>query len=338
VDLGVVRIVKADIPEQRAGQRRWRQRPGAQARCARATRGSASASRAAPRGGWRLQSAQSRVLRRPVAEAQPGIGLVLGEGAIGKKRTIAEAAINELKELATRKILDFAKALADRGAAVGTVADNGARAAAAAAEATKDWQAKQSAYAALEDQPKLLAAKLKDLRAFVDEVARAEMHDDSVAMYFCVGKAATLAKVISIPPGAGYTKQLIALQADTDAPKAAPDAKKADAEKPTRRRRRRRTRPRSLHAVRICSKSCTTSKFRRQRSGVAGLEFLGHRAKESSVKIVIVSSIPLFREGLASSLASIEPDAPSVTALYRGPPAEHPDAAIVDVRRGHRAW
>ena len=35
------------------------------------------------------------------------------ERAIGKKRTIAEAAINELKELVARKILDFDEALAD---------------------------------------------------------------------------------------------------------------------------------------------------------------------------------------------------------------------------------
>jgi hypothetical protein len=73
---------------------------------------------------------------------------------------------------------------------------------------------------------------------------------------------------------------------------------------------------------------------------VARSEFLGHRAKESSVKIVIVSSIPLFREGLASNLASIEPDTevmtePSVTAFYRGPPAEHPDVAMAqDIEHG----
>ena len=47
---------------------------------------------------------------------------------IGKKRTIAEAAINELKEVAARKILDFDKASTDRGAAVGTVVGRQCRA------------------------------------------------------------------------------------------------------------------------------------------------------------------------------------------------------------------
>jgi DNA-binding NarL/FixJ family response regulator len=54
------------------------------------------------------------------------------------------------------------------------------------------------------------------------------------------------------------------------------------------------------------------------------------------VKIVIVSSIPLLREGLASSLASVEPDAevmtePSVSALYLRPSAQHLDVVVVDV-------
>jgi DNA-binding NarL/FixJ family response regulator len=57
------------------------------------------------------------------------------------------------------------------------------------------------------------------------------------------------------------------------------------------------------------------------------------------VKIVIVSSIPLLREGLASSLGSVEPDAevmtePSVTALYHRVSAQHLDVAVLDVMQG----
>jgi hypothetical protein len=153
------------------------------------------------------------------------------EKAIGRKRTIAECASEGLKDLIDKKILDFDKALEDRGKAVKTAADNATQAAAAADNATKDWQAKQSAFATLKKQPQTLAAELKDLKALVDEIAKAEMQDDPVAMYFYVSEAATQAKVISIPKPADYAKQLIAQQADTEAAGAAAEAKKADSDK-----------------------------------------------------------------------------------------------------------
>jgi DNA repair exonuclease SbcCD ATPase subunit len=152
------------------------------------------------------------------------------EKAIGRKRTIAECAIKELKDLIDKKILDFDGALENRGNAVKTADDKATQAAAAADNAIKDWQAKQSAYATLKNQPKTLAAKLKDLKALVDEIAKAEMQDDPVAMYFYVSEAAALAKGISVPPPADYTKQLIAQQAATEAATTIAEAKKADSD------------------------------------------------------------------------------------------------------------
>jgi hypothetical protein len=153
------------------------------------------------------------------------------EKAIGRKRTIAECAITGLKDLIDKKIVDFDKALEDRGTAVKTAADNATQAAAAADNATTDWHAKQSAYAALRDQPKTLAAKLKDLKALIDEITKAEMQDDPVAMYFYVSEAATQAKGISIPTPADYTKQLIAQQADTEMANTTAEAKKVASDK-----------------------------------------------------------------------------------------------------------
>jgi chromosome segregation ATPase len=153
------------------------------------------------------------------------------EKVIGKKRTIAECAITGLKDLIDKKIVDFDKALEDRGTAVKTAADSATQAAAGAENATTDWQTKQSAYADLKNQPQTLAAKLKDLKSLVDEIAKAEMQDDHVAMYFYVSEAATQAKLISIPKPADYTKELIAQQADAETAKAAAETKKADSDK-----------------------------------------------------------------------------------------------------------
>jgi hypothetical protein len=153
------------------------------------------------------------------------------ERTIGKKRTIADAAVKDLKDLIDRKIADFDKALDDRGETVKKAAENAAHSANDADNTAADWQARQSAYAALKDQPKILAAKLKDLRALVDQVTRAEMQDDPVAMYFYVTEAAKQAKDISIPAPADYTKQLVAGQTATEDAKTAADAKKADADK-----------------------------------------------------------------------------------------------------------
>ena len=57
------------------------------------------------------------------------------------------------------------------------------------------------------------------------------------------------------------------------------------------------------------------------------------------MKIVIVSSVRLFREGLAASLASSEPDAevltePSVTSLYDRSSGKQADVVLVDVTQG----
>jgi DNA repair exonuclease SbcCD ATPase subunit len=149
---------------------------------------------------------------------------------ISRKHTIAEITIRELKEPIEKKILDFDKNLADRDKAVTTATDNAAQAAADSDKAILAIRDKESAYTALQNQPKTLETKLKDLKVLIDQVAKAEAQDDFVAMYFYLREAALQAEGIVIPTPDDYKKQLVAGQSQIEAATTEAAAKKAGAD------------------------------------------------------------------------------------------------------------
>jgi hypothetical protein len=153
------------------------------------------------------------------------------KAVIGKKRGIAEFAIKDLKNEVDQKIFDFDKALADQSKAVSAAADTAAQAVATVDKATQEARNKQAAYAALQNQPKTLDSKLKETKALIDEVAKAEAQDDFVAMYFYLREAALQADGIVILTPGDYKNQLIAGQAEIEAANAAIAAKKTDSDK-----------------------------------------------------------------------------------------------------------
>jgi aspartate ammonia-lyase len=95
----------------------------------------------------------------------------------------------------------------------------------------KDLQDKQAAFASLKDQPKATGAKLKELKGLLNEVAKAEAQDDSVAMYFNVVEATALADGITIPTPKDYRKQVVDALADIEKGKETAAKKKADFDK-----------------------------------------------------------------------------------------------------------
>jgi len=153
------------------------------------------------------------------------------EKAIAKKRSLAESNIKDLKDAIDKKIAEFDKALAAQGKAAGSAADAAAKARAAADGAMQDLQDKQAAFAALKDNPKAAAAKLKELKGLLNEIAKAEAQDDSVAVYLYVVEAAALADDMSIAAPDAYRAQLVDSQSQIEKAKNAAAAKKADFDK-----------------------------------------------------------------------------------------------------------
>jgi DNA repair exonuclease SbcCD ATPase subunit len=150
---------------------------------------------------------------------------------IGTKRSIAESEIKQLKDPIDKTMLDFGNALDERAKVAAAAADTATKARDAVHQAMQDLQDTQSAFAVLKNQPKAAAARLKELRALIDEIAKAEAQNDPVAMYFYVGEAAALAKGISVPASDDYRKQLVAAQSGIENVEAAAAAKKADSDK-----------------------------------------------------------------------------------------------------------
>ena len=112
---------------------------------------------------------------------------------IAKKRLVAELEVKDLKKKLGEKTKEFGEELKKDGDAAAAAANKAKQAGADADQAVKDLQDKEAAFASLKDQPKATAAKLKELKGLLNEVAKAEAQDDSVAMYFNVVEASALA-------------------------------------------------------------------------------------------------------------------------------------------------
>jgi chromosome segregation ATPase len=150
---------------------------------------------------------------------------------IAKKRPIAELEVKDLKQKLDKRTEKFDEDLKKDGDAATAAANKAKQAAADADQAVKDLQDKQAAFASLKDQPKATAAKLKELKGLLNEVAKAEAQDDSVAMYFNVVEATALAEVITIPAPKDYRKQVVDALADIEKGKETAAKKKADFDK-----------------------------------------------------------------------------------------------------------
>lgn len=150
---------------------------------------------------------------------------------VAKKRPIAELEVKDLKEKLDKRTEKFDEDLKKDGDAATTAVNKAKQTAAEANQALKDLQDKQAAFASLKDQPKATGAKLKELKGLLNEVAKAEAQDDSVAMYFNVVEAAALAKGITIPTPKDYRKQVVDALADIEKGKETAAKKKADFDK-----------------------------------------------------------------------------------------------------------
>jgi chromosome segregation ATPase len=153
------------------------------------------------------------------------------EKAIARKRSIAELEVAGRKDQLDQKITEFDDALSEQAAAATAAADAVTQAGAAAEQAMQNVRKKQAAFADLKNQPKVMAAKLRELKGLLDETSKAEAQDDAVAMYFYVCEAAAVAKEIAIAAPDDYRTQLQTAQAAAEAAKAVATTKAADGDK-----------------------------------------------------------------------------------------------------------
>ena len=147
---------------------------------------------------------------------------------IAKKRLVAELEVKDLKKKLGEKTKEFGEDLKKDGDAAAAAANKAKQAGADADQAVKDLQDKEAAFASLKDQPKATAAKLKELKGLLNEVAKAEAQDDSVAIYFNIVEASALADGITIPKPKDYRQQVVDCLADIEKGKESAAKKKAD--------------------------------------------------------------------------------------------------------------
>jgi DNA repair exonuclease SbcCD ATPase subunit len=152
---------------------------------------------------------------------------------IANKTKIAESVIKELKDPVDQAIADFQKAFDEQGTKAQEAADAATKAAADNDAAVKTLHDRQAAYMALQNQPKTLDAGLKDLKALLDQIAKAEAQDDFLATYFYSREAEAQAKGIAIPTPDDYSAQLVKAQSDIDAANTDAATKKAALDKAT---------------------------------------------------------------------------------------------------------
>jgi hypothetical protein len=150
---------------------------------------------------------------------------------IGKKRPTAEFKVKDLKGPIDKKIADFDAALKNQANAVAAAAEAATKASNAADQAAQTVRDKQSAFTAVKNEPKTLAARLHEIKTSIAEITKAEAQDDAVAMYFYVSEAAALAKDVSIPTPDDYKQQLVTAQSGAEDAKTAAAAKRADSDK-----------------------------------------------------------------------------------------------------------
>ena len=151
--------------------------------------------------------------------------------AIAKKRPIAELEVKDRQEKLDERAKKFAEDLEKDGKAATNAANKAKQAATNADAAVKDLQDKQAAFASVKEQPKATAARLNELKRLLGEIAKAEVQDDSVAMYFYVLEAEALTDGIKVPKPADYRTQVVDALAAIEASKNTAAAKKADLDK-----------------------------------------------------------------------------------------------------------
>jgi DNA repair exonuclease SbcCD ATPase subunit len=152
---------------------------------------------------------------------------------ITNKGKIAESVIKDLKDPVDKAIADFQKDLDELGTKAKEAADAATKAAVDNDAAVGMLHDRQAAYTALQNQPKTLDAGLKDLKALLDQVTRAEAANDFLAMYFYSTEAEERAKAIAIPKPDDYGNQLVKAQSDIEAAATDAAAKKATLDQAT---------------------------------------------------------------------------------------------------------
>jgi hypothetical protein len=146
---------------------------------------------------------------------------------ITNKRKIPESIIKNLKDPVDNAIAGFQKDLDEQGTKAKEAADAATKAAVDNDAAVATLHDRQVAYTALQNQPKTLDARLKELKALLDQVTRTEAANDFLAMYFYCSEADELAKAIAIPTPDDYSNQLVKAQSDIESATTDAMAKKA---------------------------------------------------------------------------------------------------------------
>jgi len=94
--------------------------------------------------------------------------------------------------------------------------------------AAADWKAKADAYNGLKQTQKNIDDQLKQIKALIDQAAKAESQNDVVSMYFLLEEASAAAKAVTILTPDDYTAALKAAQAAVESSKTDSTTKKAD--------------------------------------------------------------------------------------------------------------
>ena len=146
---------------------------------------------------------------------------------IGHKLAMALAAVKDQKvaiESAIKSVEDDIKKKAGDADTLKTAAKNAWTASEAAdAEAAS----KLESYSTLKLAQKSAGDQLKEIKAFIDQAAKAETLDDVVAMYFLLTEASSAAKKVVIMPAADYAKAAKAAQTNVETTKTIAAEKKA---------------------------------------------------------------------------------------------------------------
>jgi electron transport complex protein RnfC len=152
---------------------------------------------------------------------------------IANKRKIAESVIKDLKDPVDKAIADFQNDLDEQGTKAKEAAAAATKAAADNDAAVGTLHDRQAAYTALQNQPKTVDAGLKEAKALLDQIAKAEAQDDFLAIYFYSREAEAQANGIAIPTPDEYSAQLVKAQSDIEAATTDVVAKKATFDKAT---------------------------------------------------------------------------------------------------------
>lgn len=185
-------------------------------------------------------TAEVKILEARIADAKKAID-AYGAGSpsqqkeldddlklIAQKWAMASAAVKNQKDAIDKIVKSVDDDIAAQSAKVDGLQKAVDKASQEYATAAADWKVKSDAYAAIKQTQKTTDDQLKQIKALIDQAAKAETQDDVVAMYFLLEEALTAAKAVTIISADEYAAKLKAAQADAESSKATSAAEKSE--------------------------------------------------------------------------------------------------------------